>query len=1046
MSDLETRLQAALGDSYRIERELGGGGMSRVFLAQDTTLGRRVVVKVLPPEMAAGVNMERFRREIQLAASLQHPHIVPLLTAGSSGDLLYYVMPFIEGESLRVKLAREGELPLAEVVKILLDVTDALAYAHRHGVVHRDIKPDNVLITEGHAVVTDFGVAKAVSASSGRSSLTSLGVALGTPAYMAPEQAAADPNTDHRADIYALGSLAYEMLAGRTPFTAPTPQALLAAHITQAPEPVTRHRPAVPAPLNALVMRCLEKHAADRWQSAAEVVSQLEAMSTPSGGMPPAGATPAISSGTEESIRRGHPARVAVLFAAAAAGVVGVIYLLLNLFGLPNWVFAGTVLLLVLAFPIVLLTGHLERGRALARASGRIATTPAGGLRSLFTWRKAMLGSVLAFAALGLTTVGWTAMRLLGIGPVGTLVARGQLAAKARLVMADFQNGTADASLGPSLTEAFRIDLAQTRLVTLLGSGAVAEALARMQRDPAGPLTPRLAREVAAREGANAVVAGEINSVGQGYVLSARLLAADGSELVALRETAENDRGLVAAIDRLSSRLRERIGESLRTIRASQPLERVTTTSLTALKLYSDGVRAFDASDYAQAASQFEQAIALDSNFAMAWRKLGVSRIHLGSSQDQTAAALSHAYTLRDRLPEGEGLHTAAFYYWRVTMDFGAAEAAYRKVLALDPDDGTALGNLADILAARRQFAEAESLAARANQLEPTGVGFWDMINIQLTQGRVNEARQTLAQFAKTFPESYDYQAARAWFPAGVGAYDSAQRGWVNVGLRFREPGQQADVHANLAALSQIQGKLAEAERHFRQFAAIEEQRADPGGSVYASALLALGYAVLRHDSAGALRVIEAALAKHALDQIAPFARPYATLVMSYAAAGRPDLARRLLSEYEATRPDEVRNRWGPYLQGYVALGERKSQDAIAAFRQAVERSSLCNACGYWEMGLAYEQAGQPDSALAAYERVAADAGVVAEVNGYLRWSLGPSLRRLGELHEGRGDRAEARDSYGRFVDLWKEADPELQPFVAQARTARNRLGGEPRQ
>ena len=336
MSDLETRLQAALGDSYRIERELGGGGMSRVFLAQDTTLGRRVVVKVLPPEMAAGVNMERFRREIQLAASLQHPHIVPLLTAGSSGDLLYYVMPFIEGESLRVKLAREGELPLAEVVKILLDVTDALAYAHRHGVVHRDIKPDNVLITEGHAVVTDFGVAKAVSASSGRSSLTSLGVALGTPAYMAPEQAAADPNTDHRADIYALGSLAYEMLAGRTPFTAPTPQALLAAHITQAPEPVTRHRPAVPAPLNALVMRCLEKHAADRWQSAAEVVSQLEAMSTPSGGMPPAGATPAISSGTEESIRRGHPARVAVLFAAAAAGVLGVIYLLLNLFGLPS--------------------------------------------------------------------------------------------------------------------------------------------------------------------------------------------------------------------------------------------------------------------------------------------------------------------------------------------------------------------------------------------------------------------------------------------------------------------------------------------------------------------------------------------------------------------------------------------------------------------------------------------------------------------------------------------------------------------------------------
>src|SRR2546427_12473088 len=193
-------------------------------------------------------------------------------------------MPRVEGESLRARLAHEHELPIGETVRILRDVTDSHAYVHGHGIVHRDVKPDNVLFSGKHVLVADFGVAKAVAESTGKTALTSLGVALGTPAYMAPEQAAADPNTDHRADIYALGSLAYEMLAGRTPFTAPTPQALLAAHITQAPEPVTRHRPAVPAPLNALVMRCLEKHAADRWQSAAEVVSQLEAMSTPSGG------------------------------------------------------------------------------------------------------------------------------------------------------------------------------------------------------------------------------------------------------------------------------------------------------------------------------------------------------------------------------------------------------------------------------------------------------------------------------------------------------------------------------------------------------------------------------------------------------------------------------------------------------------------------------------------------------------------------------------------------------------------------------------------
>src|SRR2546423_5169866 len=224
MGDLKARLQGALGDAYRIEREFGGGGMSRVFLAHETALKRQVVVKVLPPEMAAGVNIERFRREVELAASLQHPHIVPLLSAAASGDLLYYTMPLVEGESLRTKLGREGELPVSETIRILADVADALAYAHAHGVVHRDVKPDNVLISGKHAVVTDFGVAKAVSASSVASSLTSLGVALGTPAYMAPEQAAADPHVDHRADLYAVGALAYEMLCGRPPFTGTNPQ------------------------------------------------------------------------------------------------------------------------------------------------------------------------------------------------------------------------------------------------------------------------------------------------------------------------------------------------------------------------------------------------------------------------------------------------------------------------------------------------------------------------------------------------------------------------------------------------------------------------------------------------------------------------------------------------------------------------------------------------------------------------------------------------------------------------------------------------------
>jgi eukaryotic-like serine/threonine-protein kinase len=290
--------------------------MSRVFVAEETALGRRVVLKVLPPDLAAGLNIDRFRREIQLAASLQHPHIVPLHAAGQADELLYFSMPLVEGEALRAKLAREGEQPIGETIRILRDIVDGLAYAHARGVVHRDVKPDNILVSHHHALVTDFGVAKALSESTGRTAFTSAGVALGTPAYMAPEQASADPHTDHRADIYAVGAVAYEMLTGRPPFTGPTPQAVLAAHVTKGVEPIGELRPSVPPGLQALVMRCLEKKPADRWQTAEELLHQLEAMATPSGGMAPTAPLRAVRP------RYRRSTVIAALLAAVAVGAV----------------------------------------------------------------------------------------------------------------------------------------------------------------------------------------------------------------------------------------------------------------------------------------------------------------------------------------------------------------------------------------------------------------------------------------------------------------------------------------------------------------------------------------------------------------------------------------------------------------------------------------------------------------------------------------------------------------------------------------------------
>ncbi len=279
-------LSAALGDQYAIERELGGGGMSRVFLAQDRSLQRQVVIKVLAPELAAGVNRERFGREVLLAARLQHPNIVPVLAAGNAGELPYYIMPYVAGQSLRAMVANRGQIPVRETVSILRDVARGLAYAHEQGVVHRDIKPDNVLRTGGAAMVTDFGIAKALAegrAGPGGGGLTTVGTSLGTLDYMAPEQAAADPNVDHRADIYSLGAMGYELLAGRAPFAGLPPREMLTAIVAKDPQPLESLRSDLPAPLVALIRRCLAKDPAERPQSAEEVVTALEAAATISG-------------------------------------------------------------------------------------------------------------------------------------------------------------------------------------------------------------------------------------------------------------------------------------------------------------------------------------------------------------------------------------------------------------------------------------------------------------------------------------------------------------------------------------------------------------------------------------------------------------------------------------------------------------------------------------------------------------------------------------------------------------------------------------------
>ena len=316
MSEATTRLSLALQHSYRLERELGQGGMATVYLAHDLKHDRKVAIKVLRPELAAVIGAERFLREIKTIATLQHPHILGLIDSGEVNGTAYYVMPFVEGESLRDRLQREKQLPIADAVRVATVVASALDYAHRHGVIHRDIKPENVLLHDGSALVADFGIALAVSSAGGGSRMTETGMSLGTPHYMSPEQAMGEREITARSDVYALGAMTYEMLVGEPPFSGPTAQAIVSKVLTEEPRPLLPRRRSIPP--EVAVLTALEKLPADRFGTAHEFAAGLIGAhpSRRTGGRSQPAAVPAA------------PRRNALLLGMAMVAVAAAAYLL----------------------------------------------------------------------------------------------------------------------------------------------------------------------------------------------------------------------------------------------------------------------------------------------------------------------------------------------------------------------------------------------------------------------------------------------------------------------------------------------------------------------------------------------------------------------------------------------------------------------------------------------------------------------------------------------------------------------------------------------
>lgn len=1050
-SELRDQLQATLGGAYTIERELMGGGMSRMFVALETALGRRVVIKVLPPEMAAGVSVERFKREIQVAAQLQHPHLVPVLAAGQTDGLPYYTMPFVEGQSLRARLAVGEQLPINETIGILRDVGKALAFAHEHGVVHRDIKPDNVLLTGGSAVVADFGIAKAVSAARAHDDtarLTQTGSSIGTPAYMAPEQIGAGA-VDHRADLYAFGVMAYEMLAGRPPFRGLTPQKLLAAQLSELPVAIGILRPNTPALLAELITRCLEKEPDRRPPAATSLVHMLESLTS-------AASHTALL--TDRQASRPRLVRVLVFWAAASIGIVGITSAAVIAIGLPDWVVPGAILVMLLGIPVILFTAFVSHSANAALTSAALPPAGQSNARSMLTqlavkvspwvsWRSTTIGGVAAMAVFALFVFGFMILRALGIGPAGSLLAAGELRERERLLIADFRVGGTDTSLGSIATEAIRTDLSQSSSVSIVAPSVVAGTLARMRRSDTSHVDLALAREIATREGIKAIVDGDVRPLGDGFVVNVRLVAADsGNELAAFRETAEGPAELIRTLEKVARRLRGKIGESLRSVRATPALEQVTTSSLEALRKYIAGARANDQEgDFAKAVRLLQEAVALDTGFAMAYRKLGTARANAGMARTHITEAVDRAYQLRHRLTERERLLTTATFFSALGsgMDRQQAAAAFEALLDRDSLDAVAMNNLGELLMGLRQFSRAEALFRRAIASGRAGViEYTNLVWTKINLGQLAAAESTMAATRAAYPLSPRARVAEVSLLYAQGRLGDLEAQISR--MRSDDPAvpNRAQAANWLGDLAMLRGRLS-VEARMRADARVQNAaRGALPTPLTQDVEEAFRDIWFRDRQVRGVQTLEDALARTPLRSLPPNNRPYLRIATLFARGGRPDQARAVLTEFSS----DLRNTSNLRAEeparhnvlAEIALAEGRPLDAINEFRLGDSLPDgpvgQCAPCVYASLGRAFDLARARDSAIVSFERYLATPFAFK-----LDRAIDPTYRaaihkRLGDLYAASGDRRMAAGHYVQFVDLWRTADPELQPKVEEAR------------
>jgi hypothetical protein len=911
---------------FRVREQLASGGMGVVYCADDLRLGRPVALKFpLPPHASTS---ERFLREARSAGALDHPNLCPVYEIGESPEGLFLAMPLYGGQTLKDRLAGAGALPIEEALAIAEQVATGLGFAHGAGVVHRDIKPGNVmLLPDGTVKVLDFGLAKDRNPDASVSS----GV-LGTLSYLAPEQIRRQP-TDARADLWALGVMLYEVIGGTRPFRGEHEAAILHAILHEAPRPLSELRPDLPAGLEALVSALLRKDPESRYAGAVEL-----------------------------------------------AGAIGAI----------------------------------RRG-----ATPRAPSRPR---------RRVWIG-LAATGLLGLTAAGWVASR------DQSLISAGALAERDVLVVADFDVAGPDSTLGPMLARELRRLLGTSRVVSIMPQGQVEAALRRIRRPTGARLDPALAREVAQRERARAVVQGTLAPLGAGYLMTVGLVAAGtGNELASVAVAAPQETDILPALEELGRKLRRRIGESFRDTSADpSPLRKLTTSSLEALRLYENAATS-PVMGRGERLAQLRAAVALDSGFAYAWFTIG-NFLPLRYRTAARDSALAMAYRLRDGLTPFEHAQVTGPYWQWVGLDRRQAMAAADVLLASDSMNWRVILNYGALLVQVRAFQPAEELLRLHHGSDSVG---WrslpGIVDALVGQGKIAAADSFLAgDLEVNGPNA----ALRARIRLAVATLncDSA----ASFARRHNPWWGPSEMILTLAGCARVRGKLAEAHRLDAKVDSVSAEELKVAGvafdPAYNRALPATGDEVwLLQEPRRAIDRLDHLFAVHPARSVGPIQdRMDAMRAASlYAAAGRSAVARSIVHAIMATADSLAQRAVHPLrlaALGEIALAEGRPREAMQLFRGSDLAAdglpaTRCAVCILPALARAAERAGWADSARIFWERYVTTPSLDRLQAD--QWFLAMAYRKLAALYTASGERAKAEEYGAMLANLWRHADPKL--------------------